>query len=918
MTDDRLLNKYQESGNQYLVNLIVNRIDSYIDKENFLNLDPHLLFPIFQRCSDFGADKIANIICNVLKYHNDIDFKVFLCNFPISNLERRKCEYLIREKIHYVSTDNYAPKIYDIESRLKVLEADKEERDKMKMFNVSSDPSFIQNQCSDIVSSGGSSISGCDYAKIMEHVSEMKVLLSQLKSRVEAFELELDSINNSNNSSLELTKKEIYGAINDLKDMIHPNKTNVKSRPHEQLNNASNVDDFDMRNHSYPTNNDGTVEDRHSLDDVKSSIRLCDRNVDENGSKNCCRTTSDEPKTLVSDSVNMSIGEKINNEIVKSVDNKSLNNHKAELKNNVDCIVDTSNASKTSNGARSSLSEKCGISQMELSENNQDFLPHNYASNKKRMFPSASNNSLFKSPSLEVKVESGGDSLMSLEMNNTCNVPEVSREEGIAPNEKGLNNDSDNSESKSFYSELHAACNSAGKEKYQEDSDNSPKKTKRLKNIFDFVEMNDVRKVRTLLTKNPGLVHERYNGNSPLHRAVKLNLMEMTKLLLLFKANVHAKNMNGETPLFFAKDRAMCQVLTDAGAKVNERNKNFETPLFFADNKEVCLYLLENGSNVNEKNNHGEIPLFYAGNREACELLVSYKANVKERDNYGNSALHFSAIHGCIDSCQFFIENGISVNDKNNNKSTPIFHACRLEQVEYLFNRGAIINEPNCKGELPFLFSANVEVLEYYLSKGMNINYKDNDGNSIIHFSARSGRKEVLRYLIRMGMSVNEANKYGETPLHIACKHGKRDICNILMTRRADVNAKSVDGNTPLHYAISKGYLEICGNLIMNGAGIDEPNDMGDTPLHNAVLGEIEDVVDFTINNNANVNKRNNKGLTPLHLAVIHNNKKICQLLLDNGAHPTIEDKNGHDCMYYAKSYNLDEIYQLLVMHVKM
>ena len=58
---------------------------------------------------------------------------------------------------------------------------------------------------------------------------------------------------------------------------------------------------------------------------------------------------------------------------------------------------------------------------------------------------------------------------------------------------------------------------------------------------------------------------------------------------------------------------------------------------------------------------------------------------------------------------------------------------------------------------------------------------KDKDGNTLIHFAARSGNVEMVKKLISDGEDVNAKNNVGQTPLDIAEKFEQHEISVELM-----------------------------------------------------------------------------------------------------------------------------------------
>ncbi len=66
--------------------------------------------------------------------------------------------------------------------------------------------------------------------------------------------------------------------------------------------------------------------------------------------------------------------------------------------------------------------------------------------------------------------------------------------------------------------------------------------------------------------------------------------------------------------------------------------------------------------------------------------------------------------------------------------------------------------------------SPSTEIIQHVLNYGYDINYKDDDGNSLLHFAAMSFYPETVRFFISKGLDLEAVNKMGETPLFVAAK----------------------------------------------------------------------------------------------------------------------------------------------------
>ncbi len=143
-------------------------------------------------------------------------------------------------------------------------------------------------------------------------------------------------------------------------------------------------------------------------------------------------------------------------------------------------------------------------------------------------------------------------------------------------------------------------------------------------------------------------------NNNPL---LDQKFMAKTSLAKLKKAiragaDLHAKNINDETPLHYAvknQDAKIINSLIAQGISVNVSNINTETPLHYAAlydkvAKTVLIALLDHGAEVNARNVLEQTPLHYAG-----------------RNNSHSNTMQILLEHGAEDSIDLTDENTLDM-----------------------------------------------------------------------------------------------------------------------------------------------------------------------------------------------------------------------------------------------------------------
>lgn len=132
--------------------------------------------------------------------------------------------------------------------------------------------------------------------------------------------------------------------------------------------------------------------------------------------------------------------------------------------------------------------------------------------------------------------------------------------------------------------------------------------------IHEAVKSGNLNRVREIIKSDPSAVNargEKY-GDTPLHKAVMSDDLQIAAFLISKGADVKAKSKLGWTPLHQAKSRKMAKLLVEKGADIEAKDRDGYTPLHTAatlGNLETAKYLVEKGANVNARGNQGETPL---------------------------------------------------------------------------------------------------------------------------------------------------------------------------------------------------------------------------------------------------------------------------------------------------------------------
>jgi ankyrin repeat protein len=164
------------------------------------------------------------------------------------------------------------------------------------------------------------------------------------------------------------------------------------------------------------------------------------------------------------------------------------------------------------------------------------------------------------------------------------------------------------------------------------------------------VSDGDIDAVRSLIAKGVGIngKEESYGNITPLFVAVENGNLEITELLLSYRARANALSTDKQTPLMRLDDDATAELvraLFKYGAKVNLKDVDGNTALILAARSvktEVLQILLDHGASVNAQNKQGQTALMNAAEADHLEnvrALIMAGADVNLKDEDGDTAL---------------------------------------------------------------------------------------------------------------------------------------------------------------------------------------------------------------------------------------------------------------------------------------
>ena len=255
---------------------------------------------------------------------------------------------------------------------------------------------------------------------------------------------------------------------------------------------------------------------------------------------------------------------------------------------------------------------------------------------------------------------------------------------------------------------------------------------------------------------------------------VFLKNKNLNKTYLGSKENVHQRDANNKTPLFYAAvsgDKELLKKIIINGADVNARDidgDNVLLELIFKgkgqtkDDLDIFKILLGSGANINSRNRYDQTPVAHAimkNLNDLVDLLFTQKIeNIHGNDGY--TLLHYAADNNNLHAIKLIFRNfpDADLNIKNTSGATPLLKACSQN---------------------------NPDIVELFLGQKADPNIPNKYSYYPLHFAARSGNLEIVKLLVNNGAKHNVVNEDGDTPLKLAKKFKHEDVYEFLQKRGA-------------------------------------------------------------------------------------------------------------------------------------
>lgn len=404
--------------------------------------------------------------------------------------------------------------------------------------------------------------------------------------------------------------------------------------------------------------------------------------------------------------------------------------------------------------------------------------------------------------------------------------------------------------------------------------------------------------VKVLLDHDTSCIAEDGDGNNALHLAANRGHLEvLTQLMERPQFNINAANSTGWTALHKAAELGNIEIvrkILSGKPDLGSKTEFGSTPLHIAaqgGNLATVRMLISESGSSQERDNDGKTPFSLAveaGQTNIVrELLSTY--DIDQDDSY---PFHNAARAGHIEVIKIFLEKGWGVNRINASRQTLLHLACwsanPLALVELLLNAGSEVNAEDDELETPLSYTARsgtADVAKALLKAGANINSKDKDNSTPLYRASYAGNFDVVKELLAWepAPDLNTQANEGWTALHAAFDNP--EITRLLLDVGADSSVNDDDGFSPMLLSIRYGYSEVFKyhlQVELENHGVS--SESISAALRCAVAQGRDEMLQLLIENGADVHGENEQGSTALHVAAHEGRIDLLRLLIEKGA----------------------------------
>jgi ankyrin repeat protein len=475
------------------------------------------------------------------------------------------------------------------------------------------------------------------------------------------------------------------------------------------------------------------------------------------------------------------------------------------------------------------------------------------------------------------------------------------------------------------------------------------------------------------------------DGRTVLHMAAdKLMVPETFLLTDIDRSNVQIRDKAGRTAL----DLALLQPKQKKAAQISERlvqkganpsfpeffwfasmvrSPDYNTVLFANGNTPLheaigkaqygfAEFLLSKNLSPNIKNIEGDAPLHVAitkGLLPEAELLLKFEAKKDLYDGKGNAPLHLTVPATVrLPMTRLLLSYKADPSLKDAEGNTALHKAVRLAYepliVEELLKAGTPVNLANNEGDSPLMISVksgNYQYADALIQAGADVFFKNTlTGQSPLSIAVGRGVDAVDKIVLKS--NILQKDNLGNSIILTAIQmRGSPDVVRLILSKGADPNATNNSLDNALHVAVRLNLPEQGALLLAAKTNIFEENSIKDTPVflalsakdgpytwfftpavvearnfngdtvgHLAARRNLADGLEFLRSKGTNLKAVNQAKETLLHAAVSTDADEATRYLLSNGADLAARESKGDSPLHIAMLSNAVKCLPILVL----
>ncbi|MDT0678744.1 ankyrin repeat domain-containing protein [Autumnicola musiva] len=315
--------------------------------------------------------------------------------------------------------------------------------------------------------------------------------------------------------------------------------------------------------------------------------------------------------------------------------------------------------------------------------------------------------------------------------------------------------------------------------------------------VYALLENGKEEVIDYLLSREGNGVEKRtHDGRTYIFWAAYGDDVKTMNKLLEKGAKLDAKDTHGNTPLTFAASTGQTntqiyELFEEYGATIShETNESGANALLliapYVKNISELNYFLSKGLELNSKDEAGNGIFNYAaknGNIKLLQQLIEKGVSYKEPNNEGGNAFLFAA-------------------------QGTRGHSNAIEVFEFLKKQGldpAIITNTEQTALHRIAYSSDREIIDFFLKNGASAEQKDEEGNTPFLNAASQNSFKSIQLLANHVDDIDHSNKEGQTALMLAVKYNNSEIVDFLLDKGANAKLTDNHGNNPAFYLFTSG-----------------------------------------------------------------------------------------------------------------